>query len=147
VTGVIILDTNVVSELMCAAPSEAVRGWVQAQSPTRVGTTSVTLAEVRCGIARLADGRRKDLLLAAAEEVFTTFADRVLAFDGAAAVHYAEVVLARAGAGTPINGFDAQIAAVCRSHQGTLATRNISDFDGLGLELVDPWATGQRPSL
>ncbi len=136
---VIVLDTNVVSELMRSAPAAAVLHWVQAQSATQLCTTSVTLAEVRYGIGRLADGRRKDLLLSAAEDVFTTFADRVLAFDAAAAVHYADVAVSRALAGTPISGFDAQIAAVCRRHHATLATRDVDDFGRLGLVLVDPW--------
>ncbi|MEJ7744644.1 MAG: type II toxin-antitoxin system VapC family toxin [Nocardioidaceae bacterium] len=142
----IVLDTNVVSELMRSAPSEAVLRWVQAQSATQLYTTSVTLAEVRYGIARLPDGRRKDLLMAAAEEVFTTFADRVLAFDAAAAVHYADVAVARARAGAPISGFDAQIAAVCRRHQAALATRNINDFDHLELDLLDPWVDSEESS-
>jgi predicted nucleic acid-binding protein len=122
---VIVLDTNVVSELMRSAPSQTVLGWVQAQPATQLCTTSVTLGEVRYGIARMPDGRRKDLLLAAAEDVFTTFADRVLTFDAAAAVHY---------------------AAVCRRHRAALATRNINDFDRLGLDLLDPWTDGEEPS-
>jgi predicted nucleic acid-binding protein len=143
---VIVLDTDVVSELMRSAPAETVLGWVQAQAATQLCTTSVTLAEVRYGITRLPDGRRKDLLLAAAEDVFTTFADRVLAFDAAAAVHYADVVVARAGAGAPISGFDAQVAAVCRRHQAALATRNVNDFSRLGLDLLDPWTDGEESS-
>lgn len=142
----IVLDTNVVSELMRSAPSQTVLGWVQGQSPPQLCTTSVTLAEVRYGIARLPAGRRKDRLLAAAEDVFTTFADRVLAFDAAAAVHYADVAVARARAGTPISGFDAQIAAVCRRQKAALATRNINDFSRLGLDLVDPWTHGEESS-
>ncbi len=93
-----------------------------------------------------AEGRHKDRLLAAADDVFTTFADRVLAFDAAAAVHYADVAVARARAGAPISGFDAQIAAVCRRHQATLATRHINDFNRLGLDLVNPWTDGEGTS-
>lgn len=145
VSRVIVLDTNVVSELMRSAPSETVLRWVQAQPAAQLCTTSVTLAEVQYGIARLVDGRRKDLLLAAAEDVFTTFASRVLAFDAAAAVHYADVAVSRARAGAAISGFDAQIASVCRRHQASLATRNISDFAGVGLDLQNPW-TGDEES-
>lgn len=140
----IVLDTNVVSELMRREPADAVLGWVQAQSPPRLCTTSVTLAEVRYGIARLPNGRRKDLLVAAAEEVFTTFADRVLAFDAVCAVQYAEVVVAKTRGGAPISGFDAQIAAICRHHGAALATRDVSDFADTGLPLVDPWNPGAR---
>lgn len=136
----IVLDTSVVSELMRAAPAASVVAWVHAQPPPQLCTTSVTLAEVRYGIARLPQGRRKRLLSAAADEVFAIFADRVLAFDVAATAHYAEIVVEREQAGAPIGGFDAQIAAVCHSRQATLATRNIDDFDGLGLNLLNPWA-------
>lgn len=82
-------------------------------------------AEVRYGIERLADGRRKDLLRSAAEDVFSAFADHILAFDATAAVDYAAIVSARDRTGAPIDGFDAQIAAICRAHGATLATRNI----------------------
>ncbi|MGI8888059.1 MAG: PIN domain-containing protein [Nocardioidaceae bacterium] len=119
---------------------------MQAQSATQLCTTSVTLAEVRYGIARLPDGRREDLLLAAAEDVFITFTDRVLAFDAAAAVHFADVAVARARAETPISGFDAQIAAVCRRGQAALATRNNNYFDRLGLDLSNPWTDGEGSS-
>ncbi|MGI8945805.1 MAG: type II toxin-antitoxin system VapC family toxin [Thermoleophilaceae bacterium] len=135
----IVLDSNVVSELMRSRPAAPVLRWVEAQPAAELGTTSVTLAEVRYGIARLPDGRRKELLLAAAEDVFTTFADRVLAFDAVAAVQYADIAATRARAGDPISGFDAQIAAVCRRHHATLATRNTDDFNRLGLDLLDPW--------
>lgn len=135
----IVLDTNVVSELMRAAPDAYVTGWVRAVPPAMVYTTSVTLAEVRFGIARLPVGRRRTLLADTADDVFGTFADRVLAFDAAAADHYADVVVEREHAGAPIAGFDAQIAAICRSHRASLATRNIDDFSRLGLDLIDPW--------
>jgi toxin FitB len=107
-----------------------------------VYTTSVTLAEVRFGIARLPASRRRGLLVDAAEDVFGAFEDRVLPFDAAAAVHYADVVVERTLAGAPIAGLDAQIASICRSRSASLATRNIGDFTRLGLHLIDPWLTG-----
>ncbi len=137
--GPIVLDTNVVSELMRAAPDVHVEGWVRRLPPAMVYTTSVTLAEVRFGIARLPAGRRRTLLGDAADDVFGTFADRVLPFDAAAAGHYADVVVERERAGAPIAGFDAQIAAICRSRRSVLATRNTDDFTQLGLQLIDPW--------
>lgn len=139
VRHIVVLDTNVISELMRSAPDARVVAWVSAVSPAAVCTTAVTLAEVRFGIARLPTGRRRSLLQAAADDVFATFADRVLAFDVIAAGHYADVVVERDRAGTPISGFDAQIAAVCRAHHAALATRNTGDFNGLALELIDPW--------
>lgn len=135
----IVLDTNVVSELMRTTPAANVVDWVTQQPAAEVCTTAVTLAEVRYGIARLPAGRRRDLLRAAADDVFSAFADQVLAFDAPAATHYADIVVERQHSGSPISGFDAQIAAVCRTHHATLATRNTDDFDHLGLDLIDPW--------
>lgn len=140
--GAIVLDTNVVSELMRTSPDAYVEGWVRDVPPTVVYTTAVTLAEVRFGIARLPAGRRRDLLVEAANDVFGAFADRVLPFDAPAAAHYADVVVRRQHAGAPIAGFDAQIAAICRSRGAALATRNTDDFSGLDLDLIDPWLIG-----
>lgn len=142
VPGTIVLDTNVVSELMRAAPDLHVEAWVRGVPPAMVYTTSVTIAEVRFGIARLPAGRRRALLGDAADEVFGAFADRILSFDAAAADQYADVVVEREHAGAPISGFDAQIAAICRSRRAALATRNTDDFSRLGLALIDPWLTG-----
>jgi toxin FitB len=135
---VIILDTNVTSELMKAAPAPAVVAWVGIRGPA-LATTSITVAEIRYGIERLPAGRRKDQLANAANEIFEMFADQVLPFDHRAASEYAAVVSTRDRAGAPIDGFDAQIAAICRTHNAALATRNLKDFHGIGLELVDPW--------
>lgn len=107
-------------------------------------TTAVTVAEIRYGIARLPDGRRKQVLLAAADEVFEAFTDQVLPVDDHAAEHYAVIASSRGRTGKPIAGFDALIAAVCRAHGATLATRDGPDFDGTGIEVVDPWR--QPPS-
>jgi toxin FitB len=87
----------------------------------------------------LPDGRRKQVLLAAADEVFSAFADQVLPVDNAAAEHYAVIASGRERAGKPIAGFGALIAAVCRSRGAALATRNVSDFEGAGIEVIDPW--------
>jgi toxin FitB len=139
--GAVILDTNVISELMRAAPDGRVQDWVRGVPPAMVYTTSVTLAEVRFGIARLPVGRRRALLSDAADDVFGAFADHVLPFDSAAANRYADIVVQREQAGVPIAGFDAQIAAICRFHTAALATRNTDDFLRLGLHLIDPWLT------
>jgi toxin FitB len=135
----IILDTNVVSELMRPEPAPGVASWVRERDSRELRTTVITLAEVRYGIARLPDGRRKEVLLAAADDVFAAFADQVLQVDAAAAEQYAVIASSRERAGRPISGFDALIAAVCRSRGAALATRNVSDFDGTGIELIDPW--------
>jgi hypothetical protein len=102
--------------------------------------TSITVAEIRYGIARLPDGRRKQVLLDAADDVFRTFSDQVLPVDEGAAEHYAIIASTRDRAGKPIPGFDALIVAVCRARGAALAARNRPDFDGIGIEIVDPWA-------
>jgi len=136
---VIIVDTNIISELMKPAPSPAVTAWVAARAAGELFTTSITVAEIGYGIERLAAGQRKDLLRAAAEEVFTAYSEQVLAFDSPAAAHYAIVANQRDRAGAPIDGFDALIASICRANDAALATRNVKDFENTGIDLVDPW--------
>jgi predicted nucleic acid-binding protein len=135
----IVLDTNVVSELMRADPEPAVVAWLRQNSGAGLYTTAVTVAEIRYGIARLPEGRRRESLHQAANEIFAAFPRQVLPFDLAAAAAYAAVVAAREKRGNPIDGFDAQIAAICRSRAGTLATRNGKDFSDTGIVIIDPW--------
>lgn len=135
----IIVDTNVVSELMKPSPSAQVVEWVRARNGSELFTTSITLAEILYGLARLPDGRRKELLRTTASEVFAAFDDQVLPFDSSAATHYAEVVGGRDQLGLPIDGFDAQIASICRAHGAALATRNLKDFRQTDVNLIDPW--------
>lgn len=138
----IVLDTNVVSELMKDSLPAAVEAWVRARKPDELFTTSVTLAEVLYGIERLPNGRRKDQLRGRASAIFETFRDQVLSFDVGAAELYPSIVDGRDRGGRPIDGFDAQIASICRSHDATLATRNVRDFEHTGVEVVDPWREG-----
>lgn len=135
----IILDTNVVSELMRSEPAPQVANWIRDRDRRELCTTVITLAEVRYGIARLPDGRRKQVLLTAADDIFSAFEDQILQVDTAVAEHYAVVASTRERAGKPIASIDALIAAVCRSRNATLATRNVADFDGTGIEIIDPW--------
>lgn len=135
----IIVDTNVASELMKPAPAPAVQDWVRARGGRELYTTSITLAEIRYGIERLPDGRRKELLRSTADDVFIAFEDQILPFDAAAATEYASIVTHRDRAGLPIDGFDAQIASICRFRGAALATRNVRDFQGTGIDLIDPW--------
>jgi toxin FitB len=134
----IVADTNVVSELMRPSPSAVVVDWVR-RNERELYTTSITLAEIRYGIERLADGRRKQLLRSTAEEAFLEFEERVLAFDAEAALAYAAIVSSRDRAGLPIDGFDAQIASICSVHRAVLATRNVKDFQDTGIDVIDPW--------
>jgi predicted nucleic acid-binding protein len=136
----IVLDTNVVSELMRAKPSGAVVRWIAAQPAASLYVTSITLAEVFHGIALLPAGQRRGAIQAAAESMFEVeFGGHVLSFDGAAARAYAGIAADRRQAGRPISNFDAQIAATALVARASLATRNISDFEGCGLKLVNPW--------
>ena len=136
----IILDTNVVSELMRAEPDPVVLTWMQQSSAVGFHTTAVTVAEIRYGIARLPEGRRRESLHQSANEIFAAFPSQVLPFDLAAANAYADVVANRETRGNPIDGFDAQIAAICRSRAASLATRNTKDFADTGIAIIDPWS-------
>ena len=135
----IVLDTNVVSELMRPSPSTQVLAWVGGKPDSQLYTTAITLAEIRYGIERLPDGWRRQLLLTLADDVFGGFEEQVLPFDARAAPRYAAIVAGRDRAGRPIDGFDAQIASICREHQAALATRNGADFEHTGVEVIDPW--------
>jgi toxin FitB len=136
---VIIVDTDVVSELMRPDPSPAVVDWVESRPPRDLYTTAITAAEIRYGIERLPASQRRELLAATAAEVFATFGEHVLPFDNRAAARYGRIVADRERSGAPIRGFDAQIAAIGRLHDATVATRNGKDFNGTGVEVVDPW--------
>jgi hypothetical protein len=138
---VIILDTNVLSELMRSQPHPGVIAWVAARPRATLYTTSVNKAEILYGIAALPEGQRRTALAVAAEAMFTEdLADRVLAFDSVAAVHYAEIVTTRCRARAPIEAFDAQIAATAMTFGADTATRDIGGFEGCGLTLINPWA-------
>jgi toxin FitB len=136
----IVLDTNVLSELMKATPSEAVNSWVARQPPSSLFITTVAQAEILYGLALLPSGSRRDKLEAAAQAMFEEdFAGRILPFDIAAAYQFAEIAAERRQSGRPISQFDAQIAAIARSRGAALSTRNISDFEGCGLQIFNPW--------
>jgi hypothetical protein len=137
----IILDTNVISELMRAAPEPRVVRWVNAQPATNLFLSSITEAEILHGILLLPKGKRREGLLAAADAVFRgEFADRVLPFASDAAAAYAAVSADRRRLGLPISAFDAQIAGIARAFGADLATRNVDDFEGCGIDIIDPWS-------
>ena len=135
-----VLDTNVVSELMKERPNADVLTWLDSQPAETLFITAVTEAEVRTGIAVLPAGERQRMLAAAAERAFAVFSDqRILAFDSDAAQSYALIAADRRAAGRPISQSDCQIAAIARSRGITVATRDVSDFEGCGIEVLDPW--------
>jgi len=136
----IILDTNVLSELIKAHPAPQVERWLDAKPPASLFTTTVTQAEMLYGVAILPVGRRRDLLEHAVKSMFAEdFRGRVLPFDGAAAAAYAAIVAERRRAGRPISQFDAQIVAIARSRGSAVASRNVKDFDGCGVKIHDPF--------
>jgi predicted nucleic acid-binding protein len=138
---VIVLDTNVISEIFRSQPDPSVVAWLESLTGD-VAITAMTLAELLAGVRRLPDGRRKKALSERIEAAVEPYRDdrSVLAFDDAVAEQYADVLAARETAGLPISTADAQIAAICRAHNATCATRNIKDFAHTGVELVDPWS-------
>jgi predicted nucleic acid-binding protein len=135
----IVVDTNVVSELMRPVPAPAVERWVRSRPAADLYTTAITVAEIGSGLERLPDGRRKTELTATATEVFSAFAEHILPFDSEAAGIYGTIVIGRERAGAPITGFDAQIAAICTATGATLATRNVKDFRSTGVKVLSPW--------
>ncbi|MCX5494969.1 type II toxin-antitoxin system VapC family toxin [Kaistia dalseonensis] len=137
----IILDTNVLSELMkpADAASEAVLDWFGFLTVAEAFTTSITLAETLSGIELMPGGRRKNEKKAAAERVVALFAGRVFPFDEQAATYYAPLLSERRRAGRSIAPFDMQIAAIALACDMGVATRNVRDFEDCGVAVVDPW--------
>ncbi|MGW4129289.1 PIN domain-containing protein [Amycolatopsis japonica] len=136
----IVLDTNVVSELMRQVPEDGVVRWVDKYPADEVFITSVTAAELAYGVARLPDGRRKTALATKVSELLAEdLQDQILPFDSVAAGYYGEIAAGREEQGLPISMADAQIAAVCRRFAACLATRNTKDFVDTGIALLDPW--------
>lgn len=136
----IVLDTDVVSEIARAQPHQAVLDWVDAQDSDSLVITALTAAEIRAGVVLMPAGRRKRQIGRRMESLLSeTFAGYVLAFDIDSSARYAQILAARRRKGRPISALDAQIAAVCLQHEATLATRNSDDFEGIGLHLVNPW--------
>lgn len=137
----ILIDTNVVSELMRQAPEPAVETWVAGQPTKCLYFSAIAEAELRYGAAILPAGRRRETLLARIEGVLRdAFGDRVLSFDRQAARAYGRVTAMRHSAGRHIEPVDCQIAAIAHSRGLAVATRNTSDFECMEVNLIDPWA-------
>jgi hypothetical protein len=137
----IILDTNVLSELMRPSPSAHVVAWIAKQPATELFTTSITEAEIFYGIELLTKGKRREGLLAAAEAMFAVdLAGRVFGFESEAARVFSTIAAKRRALGRPMSHADAQIAAIARVRRAKLATRNIQDFEECGVDVVNPWS-------
>ena len=137
----ILLDSNVLSELMAPKPNPAVLTWTSKQRLADVlYIATVTLGEILYGIELLPAGKRRDGLLHEAEAMFREdFAGRILPFDDIAARSFAKIAAARRLRGRHISNSDAQIAAIARVNRAVLATRNTADFEGSGVSLINPW--------
>jgi predicted nucleic acid-binding protein len=136
----ILLDTNVISELMRLAPDRAVERWLKSQPASSMFLSAITEAELRLGLALLPEGKRRSALSDGLEAMFAEeFREQIIPFDSAAAVVYAQVVVERRRAGRPISEADAQIAATAKSRGAAVATRNVLDFEGCGVEIINPW--------
>ena len=136
----IILDTNVLSELMKSQPDKSVMRWVGKQKAASLFITTLTQAEILYGLETLPIGKRRKALTAAAKSMFDRdFSDRILSFNTDAAKLFAIVSAKRKKVGLPISQIDAQIAAVTLSYNATLATRNTKDFTECGIDLINPW--------
>ena len=135
-----LIDTNVISELMRATPAPSVLSWFSTQDPTTLYLSAVTEAELRTGIAILPEGQRREGLKAALDATISEdFEGRILPFDTDAAKAYAEIASIRRAAGRPIADADCQIAAIARAAGAIVVTRNLRDFEGCGVDLVNPW--------
>ena len=136
----IILDTNVISALMRAAPDPSVVAWLDRQAPESIWITSITLFEARLGLALLPTGRRRQALEAAfAALLQEDLESRVLDFDSAAAIEAASLAAGRQRAGRPVDMRDTQIAGIALARRATLATGNVRHFEDLKVPVVDPF--------
>jgi toxin FitB len=136
----IIVDTSVVSELLRPIPEPRVEEWLAAQDGLDIYLTAISEAELRYGVAIMENGKRRDGLAEAIDRILRDdMAGRVLAFDSAAAEAYATIAAGRRAAGRPIAQADCQIAATARVRGAAVATRNTTDFEGCGVDLINPW--------
>ena len=139
----ILLDTNVISELVRPVPAERVVAYIAGQAATELFTAAICAAELHFGLALMPEGRRRaDLLERVTRFLDEGFADRILPFELGCAVHYGVIRHARQAAGRPFGVEDAMIAATARAFGAVLATRNIKDFQHCGITVIDPWVGG-----
>jgi len=136
----IILDTNVISEAMEKTPAEPVMRWIRFAPRDELYTTAISEAEMRYGAARKSLHKRDEELERIVDRIFTVrFKGRVLSFDSASARELPALLLGMQRDLRTHSKMDAFIAAIARAHSATVATRNVSDFEGTGVLLVNPW--------
>ena len=136
----IILDTNVISEVFNPVPSPKVLDWLQQQADGEVFTTAITRGELLFGAHILPSGQRREALLAGLLRIFAARSPAsVLPYDESAADAFAQITATRRAQGRPGNQSDMMIASIAHSSGAKLATRNVKDFVGCGIEVLDPW--------
>jgi len=139
----IVVDTNIISELMKHSPSPAVAAWIDQQNITQLFITTVTIAEIAYGLHALPEGNRRQLLECAFNQaVLEAFSHRILPFDEEAAHCYGKIMGQRKKLGRPLGALDGQIASIAYMQRSTIATRNTRDFSDCGLQLVNPFEIG-----
>jgi predicted nucleic acid-binding protein len=130
----------VLSEILRSAPDRRVLDWFSTQREEDLFVSAITQAEMFLGVGLLPGGKRRQRLHDALQGLFETdFANRVLPFGGSEVPRYVEAVASRRLAGRPISQFDAQIAATALQNDLAVATRDVKDFEGCGLRLINPW--------
>lgn len=137
----ILLDTNVVSETMRPHPEPSVIAWLDAQAAETLYMSSITAAELMFGVRALPDGRRKDALADAVEQIIALFAERLLDFDMRAARQYADLASKARSAGLALSTPDGFIAAIASANGFSVASRDIGPFRAAGVSVIDPWIT------
>ena len=135
----IVLDTNVFSELMQVVPELKVIAWLDRQPRTSVWTTSITVFEIRFGLQIMASGKRRTALLQSFESLLGRIEHRVASFDHAAANHAADLMASRQNAGRPGDLRDTMIAAIVVAQQAAIATRNTAHFRDISATVLNPW--------
>jgi hypothetical protein len=137
----ILLDTNVISEPMNPNPSAPVMAWIASQEPSQLWTCTIVVAEILSGLDLMPGGRRQRQLREKAAYMFSAlFTGRIFDFDQSAARVYGAILKTRKALGRPVDEMDALIAAIALANGASLATRNTSDFENCGIQLVNPWS-------
>ena len=135
----IILDSNVLSELMRPKPEERVIAWLDRQPQTSIWTTSITVLEIRFGLQVMPAGKRRTIYTQGFERLLDGIDHRIAPFDTEAAQHASTLMASRKMHGRPREMRDTMIAGIVLSRHATLATRNVRDFDDISVTFVDPW--------
>lgn len=136
----IILDTNVISELMRVTPEPKVIDWLERQQASNLAITAIAIAEIQRGILRLPEGKKKIALQEGFRQfIASAFSGRVIPFDEGAALEYGVIAASREKAGFNTDAVDLMIVAIAKYHNASVATRNIKDFKGCDVAIINPW--------